>query len=194
MSKAMMGMMIVCGLLLAGCSPEAQTNLKKAEQSATQAAASVEEAAGAAASSTAETVKDAAAEAVEGAQASLAGMAGKAAEAVKGFEGGPELLSKITEFFGSAGKTLQGVTDAESAKLALPTIEQLSGQADELTKSLAGLPDGAKVAVTGVLEKGLAEFKTLVDKVLALPGVDSVLKPAVSGLLDKLKTVAGTKE
>jgi hypothetical protein len=190
----LLGFLMVGGLFLAGCSPQAQTDMKEAGQSAAKAAASASDAAGEVAGTAAETVKDAAAEAVEGAQASLADMASKAAEAVKGFEGGPELLSKITEFFGSAGKTLQGVTDAESAKLALPTIEQLSGQADELTKSLAGLPDGAKVAVTGVLEKGLAELKALVEKVLALPGVDSVLKPAVSGLLDKLKTVAGTKE
>ena len=194
MSKAMMAMVIVCGLLLAGCSPEAQTNLKEAEQSATQAAASVEEAAGAAASSTAETVKEAAADAVEGAQASLADMAGKAAEAVKGVEGGPELLSKITEFFGSAGKAMQGITDVESAKAALPTVEELKVKADELSKSVAGLPDGAKSAVSGVMDKGLAELKVLVDKVLALPGVEAVLKPAVGELLDKLKTAMGTKE
>ena len=65
---------------------------------------------------------------------------------------------------------------------------------DELSKSVAGLPDGAKSAVSGVMDKGLAELKTLVDKVLALPGVEAVLKPAVGELLDKLKTAMGTKE
>lgn len=121
-------------------------------------------------------------------------MAGKAAEAVKGVEGGPELLSKITEFFGSAGKAMQGITDVESAKAALPTVEELKVKADELSKSITGLPEGAKSAVSGVMETGLAELKALVDKVLALPGVESVLKPAISGLMDKLQTVAGTKE
>ena len=44
------------------------------------------------------------------------------------------------------------------------------------------------------MERGLAELQTLVDKVLALPGVESVVKPAVSELIDKLKTIAGMKE
>ena len=46
------------------------------------------------------------------------GAAAKATEALGILAGGEELLAKVTDFFGSAAKTLQGITDVDSAKAA----------------------------------------------------------------------------
>ena len=44
---------------------------------------------------------------------------------------------------------MQGITDVESAKAALPTLKELTAKAEELSKPLAGLPEG-----TGRLYRG----------------------------------------
>jgi hypothetical protein len=58
---------------------------------------------------------------------------------------------------------------------------------------MANLPEGAKSAVSGVWEKGVADMKVLAEKVMKLPGVESVLKPAVTQLMDKLEAVGPKK-
>jgi hypothetical protein len=202
-------MYVVYGLLVAGCSPATQEKIEQAGESVASAAASVEQEAGQAASTATETmeeaagkaagaateaVQEAASDAMAGAQATLANVASKAAEALNDVQGGPELLNKITEFFGSAGKAVQGVTDVESAKAALPTLQELTAKADELSQSVSSLPEGAKSAIASVMESGLGELKTLVEKVLALPGVEEVLKPAIGDLMEKLQAWSGAKQ
>ncbi len=103
------------------------------------------------------------------------------------------MLKKVTEFFGSASKTLQGITDVESAKAALPKLTELTASADEFPKLMANLPEGVKSAISGVWEKGGADLQVLAEKVMKLPGVESVLKPAVTQLMDKLEAVAPKK-
>jgi len=68
--------------------------------------------------------------------------------------------------------------------------ESTQGDADELAGK-AG--EGAKSAISGVWEKGVAELKAVVKKGMTLPGVESVLKPAVTELMDKLGGIAGKK-
>jgi hypothetical protein len=248
------GVLIVGGLLLVGCTQEAKTKADKAKQTAADAAKSTKDAADEmaakalkeaqesadkakqAAADAAKSAKDAAdemadkagealketqesadkakqaaadaaksaknaademagkaGEALKGAQESVAASAAKAADALKGVAGGPELLSKVTEFFGSAGKTLQGITDVESAKAALPKLTELTASTDELSKSMASLPEGAKTAISGVVDKGIAELKAVVEKIMALPGVEGVLKPKIDELMKKLEAIAGKK-
>jgi hypothetical protein len=179
-------MMIVCGLLLAGCSEQTRSNLDRAREAANQAAEATEEGREKAASA----IRDVARQTQEG----LAKETARAAETLKGVEGGSELLKKVTDVFQSAGSTLQGITDAESAKAALPKLKELTNSTDEFAKAMARLPENAKPAVAGVMEGGIANLKVLVEKVLAIPGVESVLKPAVTELVSKLAAVAGKKE
>jgi uncharacterized protein YukE len=179
------GLLLVGVLALAGCSQEAKSKVDKAKKAAANAAESTKNAAGELAGK--------AGEAVEGAQESLQSAATAAADALKDVAGGPELLKKVTEFFGSAGTALKGITDVESAKAALPKLGELTASTDELSKLMANVPEAAKSALSGVWEKGVVELKALVEKTLALPGVESVLKPAVTELLDKLAAIAGKK-
>ena len=108
--------------------------------------------------------------------------------------GGQELLTKVTDFFGSVTKSLQGITDVDSAKAALPKLEELTGSTDSLSQAIGALPEGAKSAISGVVEKGITELKALVEKIEAIPGVSAVVKPTIDKLMEKLSTLAVKQE
>lgn len=129
-----------------------------------------------------ETAKDAAAEATSGA----ADLMGKATEALTGVEGGSEMLKQVTEMFGTLTKTLGGVKDADSANSALGEITKLTDGLGGLTEKFGSLPDAAKSAVAGIFANSLGDLKPIVEKVLAIPGVEAILKPAIDALMTKL--------
>ena len=64
---------------------------------------------------------------------------------------------------------------------------------DKLTESFGGMsemfgkmPDAAKSALAGVFQSSLKQLQPIIDKVLAIPGVEAVLKPAIDALMSKL--------
>jgi hypothetical protein len=129
-----------------------------------------------------ETVGGAASEATSGA----AGLLGKASEAMAGVEGGAEMLTQVKEMFATLTTALGGVTDADSANGAMGEINKLTDGLGGLTEKFASLPDAAKSAVAGVFQSSLGELKPMIDKVLAIPGVEAILKPAIDSLMAKL--------
>lgn len=178
--------LFVVALVSAGCSKEADTKLDQAKQKASEAAQSAQDAFGEIADEAGKTAKDA--------QESVASAAASAKDALKEVAGGPELMKKVTDFFDTAGKTLQGITDVESAKAALPKLNELSASTDDFSALMAKLPEGARSNISSVMEKGIAELKVLADKVMALPGVESVIKPSVNELMEKLAAIANKKD
>jgi hypothetical protein len=156
----------------AGCSPEDAS--KMANDAANNAAA------------TAGDVADAAAGAASDAGAGMSDLMGKATEALASVEGGSDMLKKVSEMFGSATSTLQGVTDVNSATSALPELTKLTDSFGGMTELYGKLPDAAKSAVAGVFQSSLKQLEPIIAQVLAIPGVESVLKPAIDALMSKL--------
>ena len=111
-------------------------------------------------------------------------------KALKGVPGGQELVTKVTDLFGAATKSLQAVTDVDSAKAVVPKLEELTGSTDSLSQAIGALPKSAKSAIATVVENGITELKALVDKVEAIPGVSAVIKPTVDKLMEKLSALA----
>jgi hypothetical protein len=151
------------GFVTVGCSPEAQ---KKVADAASQKAG----------------------EAVDAAKSSMGDVMSKATDALASVEGGSDMLKQITELFGTATKTIGGVTDEASANTALPEINKLTDSFGGLTDLYAKLPDAAKAAVANVFQNSLGDLKPTLDKVLAIPGVEAILKPAIEALMQKLAT------
>lgn len=145
-----------------GCSPEA------AKEMTDKAAASAKEAAG-------------------DIGGGVSGMMDKATEALSGVEGGSEMLKQVTDLFASATKTLSGVKDADSATAALPDLGKLTEGFGGMTEMFSKLPDAAKVAVGGVFQSSLGQLQPIIDKVMAIPGVEAILKPAIDALMSKLE-------
>lgn len=189
-------------VFLAGCTQEAaQKAASTAEETAKKAegaAAELGEKAQAAAAKVGEKAEQAVAAAGEQAEAAMAALGAEfsaaskqAAEAVKGVEGGGDLLAKVQELFTSATTTLTGVTNEETARAAVPRLEGLALNADGLKPLLEKLPEGARTAVAGLIEKGLPQLEALVKKALAIPGLEGVIKPAIDDLMGKLAALTG---
>jgi hypothetical protein len=167
--------MLAMGSVLVGCDQGAQTTLQDAGQAVQGAAESASDAAG-----------DLAQKATDALGEGFAAAADKASSALASIEGGPEMLTKVKEFFASATDSLSGIKDEVSARAALPKLDELEGKISGLADMTAGLPAEAKTAVSGLLESGVNGLKALVEKIMALPGVESIVKPKLDAIMQKL--------
>lgn len=43
-----------------------------------------------------------------------------------------------------------------------------------------------KSAVAGVFQSSIAQLKPIIEKIMAIPGVEAILKPAIDALMSKL--------
>jgi hypothetical protein len=167
-------------LIFGGCG---QQQLDEASETVSQMAEKTEQAAEDAALATGEMAEDVTSALGEGFSAA----AEKASAALEGIEGGGELLSGLKELFASVQRSLAEVTDQASAKSAVSALGDLSNSTDKLSQIFGNLPDEAKAAIQGVVEQGIAQLETLMDKVLAIPGVREILQPKLDELITKLR-------
>lgn len=197
--------MSVALALFVGCSgsstekavQEAKDSANQTVADAREAAADVRDEAAQAASDAKEAAheaKEAATQAVDAAKTSmkegLDAVSAKASEALKSVEGGGELLKKVTDLLGSASTSLQGVTDVDTSKAALPKLTELNGSLASLKATIEKLPAEAKTALASVIDKGVEQLEALSKKVEALPGVSDVVKPEVDKLIQGIKDLA----
>src|SRR5271157_6293907 len=85
---------------------------------------------------------------------------------------------------------LQGVSDAASAKAALPQLEKGTAEFDKLRDLSEKLPADSKGTLAALLASARPALDGLFDKVLAIPGVDSIAKPAIDALRAKLDALS----
>lgn len=104
-------------------------------------------------------------------------------------------LSKISGaldgVFGSTTDALSGITDIESAKAAIPSIEEAGSKLGGLSDVIARLPDAAKGPIAGLVTTGLSSLQPIIDKVSAIPGVGALIEPAIKPMMDALNGLAG---
>ncbi|MFO0940034.1 MAG: hypothetical protein U0930_04640, partial [Pirellulales bacterium] len=127
--------------------------------------------------------KEAAAEVSSGG----ADLLGKATEALSGVEGGSEMLKQSTELFGKLTSTLSGVKDADTATAASTEISKLAEGFSGMSEMFGKMPDAAKSAVSGVFKNSIDQLKPILEKVMAIPGVEAILKPTIETLMSKLE-------
>jgi len=139
-----------------------------------------------AASSAMDKVSGAASGAADSATSAMDKVSGAAGSAMSGMAGG-DMVGNITGMFGSATESLEGITDVDSAKAALPALTDFSGKLDGVTSMADKLPDAAKPILAGALEK----IMPMLDKVMEIPGVGAVLGGVIEPLKEKLSGLAG---
>ena len=160
---------------------------KDATASATDAvkdtAAAVTDTATDATASATDAVKDTAATATDSATDATAGLAGALDPSAVG--------DQVGGLFSSATETLGGITDADSAKAAIPAFGELGTKVDSVTEMFGGLPEAAQGPVSAIAKTGMGTVQPLVDKALALPGVGSILSPVIGPIMEKLGGLGG---
>ena len=104
-------------------------------------------------------------------------------------------LSKISGaldgLFESTSESLSGITDVDSAKAAIPSLEEASSKLGGLSDVIARLPDAAKGPVGAIINTGLSTLQPIVDKVTAIPGVGALIEPVIQPIIETLNGLAG---
>src|SRR5262249_34886559 len=92
--------------------------------------------------------------------------------------GGVDLGKQGTDSISSLRTTLGGITDAASAQAALPKRRGSTAPIDKVSSMVGQLSAEQRKALAGVTSPLMPAVNQLFDKVLAVPGVGEVLKPA----------------
>ena len=103
-----------------------------------------------------------------------------------------DLGPQLTNAFDKTRSVLQQVNDPESARKALPQLDDMVAQLDKLANAAALAPDQQKKMVIDMVTKAQPSIKDLMDKALAKPGVADVLKPTLDAFKSKLAALAST--
>jgi hypothetical protein len=91
-----------------------------------------------------------------------------------------------TDLFGGLTSVLKGVTNEETARLAVPELEKLAPMLTSLEEEAGKLPVEEKPAFTGFIVKNLGLLSTVIDQVMSLPGVKDLLGPVVGPMVETL--------
>lgn len=97
----------------------------------------------------------------------------------------------LKDMFGSATKSLEGVTDAESATNALPGLEDLFSKLQGASTGIAALPEAAQGPVKTAVGGFLPKLTEMVTKVTGIDGVDGILGTVLGKIVDLVKGMAG---
>jgi hypothetical protein len=128
--------------------------------------------------------KDAVKDAVE--KSGVADALTKAKDALASVEGGSDMLEKVQGSFGSLSKLLGDIKDEASANGAVSELNKLTESFGGMTELFGKLPESAKGMVSQLFESSMSDIKPIIDKVMAIPGVEAIIKPAVEALMAKL--------
>ena len=100
------------------------------------------------------------------------------------------LKSSLESALAGLKANLQGVSDVASAKAALPELEKGAAKLAKLRELSATLPAEGKNVLAAFLASARPALDALFDKLLAIPGVDSIAKPTVDALRAKLNALS----
>jgi hypothetical protein len=93
---------------------------------------------------------------------------------------------QVTDNLSNLHQTLTGITDPASAQAALPKLQEAAAQIDRVQNLSGRLSPEQRKVVAGLVSPVMPSLNQLFDKVLAIPGVSSELRPAVEALKSKL--------
>ena len=91
-----------------------------------------------------------------------------------------------TELFGGLSSVLKGVTNEETARLAVPELEKLAPMLTSLEDEAGKLPEEEKSAFSAFIGQNLGMLSKVVDTVMAIPGVKDILGPVVGPMVETL--------
>jgi hypothetical protein len=104
--------------------------------------------------------------------------------------GGLDIGKQVTDGTSNLRSTLTGVTDVASARAALPKLQEVSAQFDKVGGVVGQLSAEQRKVLAGLVNPMMPTLNQLFDKVLTIPGVAEVLKPAIDALRAKLAALA----
>lgn len=103
---------------------------------------------------------------------------------------GVNLAEQANSSISTLRTTLAGITDAASAQAALPKLRDVTVQLDKVNALSPQLPAESRRALATMIASAMPAINSLIDKILAIPGVGDVARPAINELRAKLEPLA----
>ncbi|MBV8696588.1 DUF937 domain-containing protein [Bradyrhizobium sp.] len=103
---------------------------------------------------------------------------------------GVNLASNLNSSIDTLKSTLPGITDPATAQSALPKINGVTAQLDDINGRAAKLSPEGRSALVKLIVVAIPSINQMCDKVIATPGVGPVAKPAIDDLRAKLDALA----
>jgi hypothetical protein len=102
---------------------------------------------------------------------------------------GVDVGKQASDSLSSLRTTLSGITDLPSAQAALPKLQQVTSQIDKTDGMIGSLSAEQRKAIANIVNPEMPAVNQLFDKVLAIPGVNAVLKPTIDIVKAKLASL-----
>jgi Bacterial protein of unknown function (DUF937) len=103
---------------------------------------------------------------------------------------GVNLANQFNSSLNTLTSTLSGITDADGAQAALPKINELRAQLDDIKTRAAKLSPNGRSELARLIAAATPAIDQMCSKVLAVPGVGAVMKPTVDDLRARLDALA----
>jgi hypothetical protein len=104
---------------------------------------------------------------------------------------GVDVKNTLGDSMSDVRTSLQGVTDVDSAKAALPKLDAAKNQIDRVTGLAGQLTPDQRKTIASVVAPAMPLIDQLTNKVLDMPGVGDVLRPTLDPVKTKLAELAG---
>jgi hypothetical protein len=105
--------------------------------------------------------------------------------------GDVEVGKEATTLADTLTSTLGEIKDVESAKAALPKLEEVNLGLDKIVGLVDQIPEAARPALAGLLKTHSAKITDTISKVVAIEGVGEIVKPVLDQIVAKLEKVSG---
>ncbi len=101
---------------------------------------------------------------------------------------------QLIDLLTSIGGTFASIKDIESAKIALPKIQDATTKLDGLYKQYNDLPESEKKRIDTVVGENIIALKSTENELKSIHGVNPVLNTAIDNLIQKLKMYTKSKD
>ncbi len=99
---------------------------------------------------------------------------------------GTDVGAEFGSIFSSATSTIEGITDVDSAKAAIPAFGDITGKVDGLSGLWDKVPEAGRGQLGSMVSDNIGKITPMLDKAQEIPGVGDVLGPVTGPLLEKL--------
>jgi Bacterial protein of unknown function (DUF937) len=103
---------------------------------------------------------------------------------------GVDVSGTLTKTFGDLTTTIGTMTNADTAKAALPKLEEAVKSVDGIAAVASKMTADQKGIIGKLITAGIGPVKLLAEKVLATQGVGEIAKPVLDGLFAKIEGLA----
>jgi hypothetical protein len=100
--------------------------------------------------------------------------------------GGVDIGKQLGDNLSNLRTSVAGITDVESAKAALPKLQEAAAGIEKVNSIVPQLSADQRRSVASLVTPAMAAINQLFERALAIPGVGDVLKPTVDNLKIKL--------